>query len=220
MALSQSSLAGIPAHPAAEEELVLLAKRGDLAAQEALARRFRRPAYLLALQLLGNPDDALDVAQDSLLRFFTKLHRFQSGRPVQPWLLTIVRNRARDLMRRHRVRRAEPLAGDDDQTYRPELVDPGAGPDTHAHLAELRRKVWTALGKLSEAQKEILVLRDYQDLAYHEIAEVLGIPIGTVMSRLHRARASLALLLAEDYGPDREASGSAPRGAETRRTPS
>lgn len=190
------------APPLPEDELVSLAKEGDPSAWDELARRYRRPAYLLALQLLGNPDDALDVAQDALLRFFTKLHRFQDGRPVQPWLLAIVRNRARDLMRRRKVRRSEPLAGDDDQHYRPELVDPRLGPHRKAHQAELRRKVWQALGELSETQKEILVLRDYQDLSYSEIAEVLGIPIGTVMSRLHRARAAMARLLADEYGPD------------------
>jgi len=223
MVFSQGPIAAL-APTFAEEDLVIRAKRGDRAAQEELARHFRRPAYLLALQLLGNPDDALDVAQDALLRFFTKIHRFQTGRPVQPWLLTIVRNRARDLMRRRRVRRSEPLASQDDEHYRPELIEPSAGPETHAHLSELRRKVWQALGQLSAAQKEILVLRDYQDLSYSEIAETLGIPIGTVMSRLHRSRAALAQLLAGEYGPnagvpDGDETGKRPSGATRRSSP-
>jgi RNA polymerase sigma-70 factor (ECF subfamily) len=144
----------------------------------------------LALQLLGDPDDALDVAQDALLRFFSRLDRFQQERPVKPWLLAIVRNRARDLQRRRRVRRAEPLAGDA-ETYRPELVAPGEGPEGDLARRQLRRELWRMLGALAAPQREILVLRDYQDLSYAEIAQVLDIPIGTVMSRLHRARATL-----------------------------
>ena len=94
-------------------ELVALARRGDAEAREELARRCRRPAYLLALQLLRDPDDALDVAQDALLRVFTHLDRFEPGRSVQPWLCTIVRNRARDVQRSRRRRPLEPLAGED-----------------------------------------------------------------------------------------------------------
>ena len=101
-------VASVPEVPLGDRELVQRAKRGNRAAGEELAQRFRQPAYLLALQLLGNPDDALDVAQDSMLSFFTTLHRSNDNRPVKPWLLTIVRNRARDLMRRRRVRRTVP----------------------------------------------------------------------------------------------------------------
>lgn len=173
-----------------ESDLVLRARRGDEAAGNELAQRFRRPCYLLALQLLGNPDDALDVAQDSLLSFFAKLNRFEVERPVKPWLLAIVRNRAHDLMRRRKVRSAEPLPGDG-ETYRPELIDEDADPAGDFEQRELRARVWTALSALHESQREILVLRDYQDLSYAEIAAALDIPIGTVMSRLHRARASL-----------------------------
>lgn len=185
------------------------ARSGDDDAREELARRYRRPAYLLALQLMGNPDDALDVAQDALLRFFTRLDRFKPGRPIKPWLLAIVRNRARDLMRRRRVRRSEPLP-EDSPTYRPELIDPASSPEDDYRRHELRAKVWRALVEMPPAQREILVLRDYQDLAYAEIAEVLDIPIGTVMSRLHRARASLRSLLCDDYGPDESRERSAP----------
>jgi RNA polymerase sigma-70 factor (ECF subfamily) len=196
MVLSAPPVAA-PAMP--EGELVARARGGDRSAWDELARQYRRPAYLLALQLLGDPDDALDVAQDALLRFFTKLHRFRDERPVRPWLLAIVRNRARDLLRRKRVRRAEPLLSDE-ETYRPELVDPGDGPEDDFAQRQLRRELWQRLAAMPAAHREILVLRDYQDLSYAEIAQVLTIPIGTVMSRLHRARATLARLLARAPG--------------------
>jgi RNA polymerase sigma-70 factor, ECF subfamily len=207
MVLPQSPLA--PPLARQEGELLARARGGDGDAWNELAQRYRRPAYLLALQLLGNPEDALDVAQDALLRFFTRIHRFQAGRPVKPWLLAIVRNRARDLLRRRKVRRAEPLP-EDSPTYRPELVEPGTSPEEDYARHELRRKLWQALAAMPAAQKEILVLRDYQDLSYSEIAAVLAIPIGTVMSRLHRARASLRNLLCENYGPDQRRERSTP----------
>lgn len=176
-------------------ELVVLARRGDAEAREELARRCRRPAYLLALQLLGDPDDALDVAQDALLRVFTHLDRFSPGHALGPWLAAIVRNRARDLLRRRRRRPHEPLETDDGVPRR-EVIDRSPGPESSAALRELQARVWRALSELAEVHREILVLRDYQDLSYEEIAGVLRIPIGTVMSRLHRARKALGALLA------------------------
>ena len=184
---------------AAERDLVRRARSGDAEAREALALAHRREAYLLALQLMGNRDDALDVAQDALLRFFTTLDRFRADEPVRPWLYSIVRNRCRDLMRRGRVRRSEPIDAEPDR-WRPELVDAHADPHRDAERSQLRRRVWQALAQLTPEHREILVLRDYQDLSYEEIADVLRIPRGTVMSRLHRARRAIAGALALDGG--------------------
>jgi RNA polymerase sigma-70 factor (ECF subfamily) len=178
----------------AERELVRRARSGDADAREALVVAHRRAAFLLALQLLGNRDDALDATQDALLRFLTSLDRFHADQPVRPWLYTIVRNRCRDLMRRSRIRRSEPLESDEEH-WRPELVDDAADPELDARRAELRRRVFAALGQLGREHREILVLRDYQDLSYEEIAAVLGVPRGTVMSRLHRARKAIAAVL-------------------------
>lgn len=179
-----------PATTAGEAELVARARRGEPEARDELARRCRRPAYLLALQLLHDPDDALDVAQDSLLRLFAHLDRLHPGRPLKPWLAAIVRNRARDVLRRRRRRPVEPLESAEG-TPRPEAIDRSPGPELGAERRELQRRVWRALAALTPAQREILVLRDYQDLSYEEIAGVLRVPLGTVMSRLHRARKSL-----------------------------
>lgn len=187
---------------AGDGELVVRARRDDAAAAEVLARRCRRPAYLLALQLLRDPDDAMDVAQDALLRLFTGLHRVDPERPLRPWLFAIVRNRARDLLRRRRVRRHQPLAADDPEAG-VELVDHAPGPRADAERAELRLRVWRALAALSDPHREVLVLRDYQDLSYDEIAGVLRVPLGTVMSRLHRARRALKERLEADGGARR-----------------
>ncbi len=182
-----------------ETELVVQARSGVAEAREELARRYREPAYLLGLQLTGNREDALDVAQDALLRFFATLDRFQEERPVRPYLLRIVRNRAMDLWRRRRIRRAESL---DAGELPRQIADKRPGPEETTRRSELRRRVWRAVSDLAPAKREILVLRDYHDLAYAEIAKVLGIPIGTVMSRLHAARKALREILAADgFGP-------------------
>jgi RNA polymerase sigma-70 factor (ECF subfamily) len=183
--------------PEEASEVLGRAQAGDSQAREALAAQIRRPAYLLALQLVGNPEDAMDVAQDSMLSFFDTLHRFDRQRPVRPWLLTIVRNRARDLLRRRRVRKTEPLEA---ILEGPWLADQRKNPELETRQRELQRKIWQALRRLSSPRREIVVLRDFQGLKYAEIAQVLDIPVGTVMSRLHSARKNLRLVLENELG--------------------
>jgi RNA polymerase sigma-70 factor (ECF subfamily) len=176
-----------PGLPEDDQELVHRARRGDPAAREELGRRCRRAAYLLALQLLRDPEAAQDLAQDAVLSFFATLGRFRTGRPIEPWLYAIVRNRARDLARRRRARPTEPIERGDDLPPRP-ILDTAPGPEADTARRQLQALLWRALGTLTEPQREILVLRDYRDLSYEEIARVLDVPLGTVMSRLHRAR--------------------------------
>jgi len=167
--------------------VVVAAQQGDASACDTLARECQRAAFLFALQLTGNRDDALDVAQDALLRFFASLNRFDSSRPVRPWLLRIVRNLVHDRFRRSRVRRTQSMEGIDD-TPALDPVDPAEDPESGASRRELQHLLWDALQTLPQIHREVLVLRDYQDLSYGEIAKTLRIPQGTVMSRLHRAR--------------------------------
>ena len=196
MVLSNSVLPETSVH--VDVDLVRRARAGDRAAQGDLAQRHRRAMYVLALQLMGNPDDAMDVVQDALLRFFTNLHRFDNRRPVKPWLYQIVRNRAVDLFRRRKVRRHQSLDAVDDDGLCLQIRDASADPELDTARIQLRARIFRELGELSPKQREILVLRDYQDLAYAEIAETLNIPIGTVMSRLHGARKRLREVLKDD----------------------
>ena len=172
-----------------DRELLKRAQSGEDRARDELARRHRKSAYLLALQLLGNREDALDVAQDAMLRFFVHIDRVDPQRPVAPWLLRIVRNRAIDLKRRRYARRAGVTDSLEEIEY--QLVDRSRNPEREAVDAEMRSRLWRAVGRLPDAKREILVLRDFHDLSYAEIAETLEIPMGTVMSRLHAARLAL-----------------------------
>jgi RNA polymerase sigma-70 factor (ECF subfamily) len=166
------------------------AQAGETGARDRLARRCRRSAYLLALQLLGDPDQARDVAQDAMLRLFGRLDRLDPDRPVRPWLFRVVRNRVNDLWRRRQVRGSQPLEGPAGDLAA-QLRDPAGNPEESSRRRELRRHLWQALAGLPAAKKEILLLRDFHDLSYAEIADTLKIPVGTVMSRLHEARRTL-----------------------------
>jgi len=172
------------------EELLLRAKKGEASACDELARDHRQATYIFALQLVGNADDAMDLAQEAMLRFFSTLDRFQAGRAVRPWLFAIVRNLARDFWRRGKLRRHQSLDENVPDLSRA-LADPGANPEQATLAAERRHRLWRAVSLLPATKREILVLRDFHDLSYAEIAQVLRIPIGTVMSRLHAARKGL-----------------------------
>ncbi len=179
----------------AVRNLVLEAKQGSDAARDELARFLRDPSYYFALQLLGNRDDAMDVAQDSLIRFFGSLDRFDENRPLLPWIRRIVRNAVVDLQRRKTVRRAGSIDSDGFEGEALEILDEDADSSERAVDLERRRIVWRSVEGLSAQQREIVVMREYQDLSYQEIADLLEIPIGTVMSRLHRARLELRSLV-------------------------
>ncbi len=161
------------------------AQSGDAEARELLARSCQRSAYLFGLQLLRDREEALDVAQEATLRVLTSLSRFDTERPLRPWLLRITRNLVHDRWRRRRNRTEVALT--EEILAEPESVDP----ERRLERLERQRLVWRELAALPEDAREIVLLRDYRDLTYAEIAEVLGVPLGTVMSRLHRARARL-----------------------------
>ncbi len=139
-------------------------------------------AHALAIQIMGNSADAADAVQDALTTVLEKPDAYQAAKgPLKPWFMRMVRNRCIDLLRRRRPSSAEVEL----------LVDPAAGPEKEADLADRDRALKQALASLDPDQRQIVVLRDYMDLSYGEIADVLDIAPGTVMSRLHRARGAL-----------------------------
>ena len=166
------------------------AQAGDADAGDQLARHCQRQAYLFALQLTGNPDDALDVAQEALLRLFRTLARVDPTRPIRPYLLRIVRNLVWDQLRKRRVRKTHSLE-DGGRELVLDPPDPALGPEELTQRRELQTILWSQLSTLPARQREVVALRDYMGLSYSEIARALRIPVGTVMSRLHRGRARL-----------------------------
>lgn len=153
---------------------------------EALALPHMDAAYNLARWLSRSPTDADDIVQDAMLRAFRAFDQVR-GDNIRPWLLTIVRNcwrnRAGDVQRRGHT----PLPAEDD---RPLTFD-GPDPETQALRASESRRLEAMIATLPEDFRIVLILREMEDLSYREIAEATGAPIGTVMSRLARARALL-----------------------------
>lgn len=139
-------------------------------------------AHALATQLLGSSDAASDAVHDAFTAALSRPEAFDPAKgSLKVWFLRVVRNRCIDILRQRR-----PTDPDVD-----ELIDPMAGPEQQAEKAERVMQLHAALNALAPAQQEIILLRDYMDLNYADIARVLDIAAGTVMSRLHRARLAL-----------------------------
>jgi RNA polymerase sigma-70 factor (ECF subfamily) len=164
-------------------ELVRAAREGQSEAFGVLVTRYMRPSYLVALSVTGNPEDAEDVAQESFLVALKRMEDCRDPDRFGGWFLTIVRNRARNLLRRERLRRGE--------EFMPEISPGPGGPDEDLKRSEIREQVEQGLKGLSEIRGEVLLLHDLEGWKHREIAEKLEIPDGTVRSHLHFARKHL-----------------------------
>jgi RNA polymerase sigma-70 factor, ECF subfamily len=149
-------------------------------------------AYNLARWLMGSAEEADDVVQDAMMRALTYFSSFR-GTNARAWLLQIVRNTAYTALQARRASRAEPLAsGDEAGARRLELVDPGDDPEAALVRARDRSELDRLLAGLPLELRETVVLRELEELSYRDIAQITGAPVGTVMSRLWRARRQLA----------------------------
>jgi len=142
-------------------------------------------AHALAIQILGNVDDAADAVHDSFASVLSKPSAFDATKgPLKPWFFRVVRNRCLDMIRRRRGN--EPVE---------QLADAAPTPEERAVNEQRSARVAAALAKLPQDKREVIVLRDFLDLSYAEVADVLDIAPGTVMSRIHRARMELKEVL-------------------------
>ena len=175
-----------------DEAVLALVSRGDEAALGALYDRFGKPAYRLALRILRDPSLAEDAVQDAFLAVWRTAATYRPERAkASTWLLTLVHRRAVDLVRHEQRRRADPL----DETFEPA----GEGrTDDEAATREERRHVQAALSRLVPDQREALELAYYGGLSQTEIAERLGVPLGTVKSRMFSGLARLRDILGGD----------------------
>lgn len=177
-----------------ELRLVELAVAGDRDARRALFERFREPAYRVALRITRRDADALDVVQDSFIRAFARLGEFHGEAGFKTWLLRIVANRALDVLRARKVRLAVPLDAGDDAPG-PAVAAAVDPPGQGLEQAELAERLRQALDQLPPDQRAVFALYATGEMTYGQIAEAVGIPIGTVMSRLFHARRKLHELL-------------------------
>ncbi|HLF73121.1 MAG TPA: sigma-70 family RNA polymerase sigma factor [Anaerolineales bacterium] len=174
-----------------EALLVRSASEGDLEAFNRLVLKYQDLAYHHAYALLGDPAAAEDAAQDSFIRAFQNLSGFRGG-SFRAWILKIVTNTAYDLLRRSKRHPSLPLFPEDEYGEEIEspvwLADPGPSTPEIVEQKEFAQEIYRILDELPEAYRSVIMLVDLQGLDYEEAATTLSIPIGTVKSRLARAR--------------------------------
>ena len=176
-----------------EMELVRAAAGGDEAAFAELVRMYENKAYHLALRMCGNAEDANDVAQDAFLAAWRGLPSFRGEAGFSTWLYRLVSNAAIDHLRRTKHQRGNVSL--DDEELNLDAPDTAPGPLESAVEKELQQAVQDGLSQLGDDHRTVLIMREVQALSYEEIAHALGIDLGTVKSRISRARNSLRKIL-------------------------
>ncbi len=181
-----------------DEQLLVRLRDGDREWFGTLVRRYERELYGYLRRYLGDAELAADVFQNTFVAVFTKIQQYEPGRAVRPWLYAIATNQAIDSLRKQK-RRSErttdplPTGGDDAKarTLFELLASRESDPAELAVSDELSQQVRGAVDQLTDLHKQVIVLSYFQGFKYQDIAEVLGIPLGTVKSRLNSAMAKL-----------------------------
>ncbi len=184
---------------APDQALVQAAQKGDMGAFEELVARHRDKIYARAYSMMRNEDEAIDLSQEAWVKGWQRLGQFQGESSFGTWMTRIVINLCLDQLRKRKRERAESLEELDEESGGAERQMPAvtANPTAGLERVELRQRIDQALGQLSHEHRTALVLHEFEELEYKEIAKVMGCSIGTVMSRLFYARRKMAALLAD-----------------------
>jgi RNA polymerase sigma-70 factor (ECF subfamily) len=177
-----------------DADLIRRTQAGDIAAYGVLVERYRRKAYFGALAWIGHREEALDVTQEAFARGYQAIGRFDTALPFYPWLYRIVRNLCFSHLRKTAGKRPVSLSAtpkDDPDAPPMDVPDARFDPRSLAARSEVGETVWSAINALSARDREIIIMNHFLDMTYQETADALGIPIGTVMSRLYYARQRL-----------------------------
>jgi RNA polymerase sigma-70 factor (ECF subfamily) len=179
-------------------QLVKQAKRGDLQAYEELVARHRDKIYARAFSMMRNEEDAFDLSQEAWIKGWQRLKQFQGDSSFATWMTRIVINLCLDLMRKQKRQRAESIENLSEESGGVERQMPIDNPNPTEGLerAELRKRIDAAMEQLSEAHRTVLILHEFEQLEYKQIAKRMNCSLGTVMSRLFYARRRMASLMA------------------------
>ena len=181
-----------------EEQLIRRAQQGDNVAFEELLLLHQKKVYNLCLRMSANPDDALDLSQEAFLRAWRSLGQYQFEASFSTWLFRLTSNICIDFLRRKKRRQETSLTesyDDSDDGAEFSVPDAQPGPEQQAMTNETKIELARAMEQLSPEHREILQLRVIEDLQYEQIADILGVRVGTVKSRLARARLSFRKIL-------------------------
>ncbi len=178
-----------------EAETIQLAQSGNLAAFNRLVMSYQGLVYNVAFRVVGNTDAAADATQDAFIKAFKSIGQYRGG-SFKSWLLRIVSNTCYDQLRYNQRRPSEPLESDDiESDYAPHLLDPSTPPEKIVENQELSDMLQQAIAKLPPDQRLILVLSDIEGFNYQEISDITDLALGTVKSRLSRARQKMREIL-------------------------
>lgn len=184
---------------AEDPQLVRLAKQGDTGAFEELVARHRDKIYARAYTMMRNEEEALDLSQEAWIKAWQRLVQFQGDSSFATWMTRIVINLCLDQLRRQKRVRSESIdemdeeSGGVERQMEPVVINP----TERLERGELRQRIDAALQKLSHEHRTVLVLHEFEEMEYKEIAKTMGCSIGTIMSRLFYARRRMAGLLAD-----------------------
>lgn len=176
-----------------DAEALRRCREGDELAYRWIVERYQRQVYSLAMRMVRSAEDAEDLTQDTFVRMFKAIDRYDPNRPFAAWLMTIASRLCIDHIRRRKVRPL-PLVREEAGTTEEQTIDvedPGLRPDEIASYREEEKRAQSLIDSLPPHYRVVVLLRHQQDLSYEEIAESLNLPIGTVKARIHRARALL-----------------------------
>lgn len=182
-----------------EQELVTRAKAGDDGAFAQLMQANETRIYNLTLRMTGNPEDAMDLAQEAFLNAWRGLKFFKGDSAFSTWVYRLASNACIDHLRRKKRRQdiSQPMPVKDEDDSQPDIPDDRFQPEQELERQDLRRAVAAGLEQLSDEHRQVLVMREINGLSYQEIADVLDLEPGTVKSRISRARLSLRKILLE-----------------------
>lgn len=157
-----------------------------------LVQRYQRQAYLFARGMVGNADDAYDLSQEAFVRVHKHLSRFDSSYPFKVWFFHILSNLCKNHLRQRKKRQTVTTSTEMTETVAAPITQ---RPDIVFQKTEIQQKVWEGIAELPEKFREIIMLCHFQDMSYEQMARVLDIPRGSVMSRLYYARQKLRQIL-------------------------
>lgn len=174
------------------------AQRGDMRAFEELVARHRDKVYARAFSMIRNEEDAIDLSQEAWVKAWQRLKQFQGDSSFLTWMTRIVINLCLDKLRKMKRERAESIENLEEESGGVERQMPTVtvNPTERLERSELRQRIDKALGQLSYEHRTVLILHEFEDLEYKEIAKRMQCSIGTVMSRLFYARRKMAALMA------------------------
>lgn len=176
---------------ATDEQLIAKFQEGDEYAFDQIVRRYKEPLLNFVFRFIGNSIEAEDIVQDTFYRVYKNKHYYKEVAKFSTWIYTIASNLSKTELRRRRRRKFFSIHNDSSSEKEYELPDSKKGPESNANSIVTEKIIHNAINKLPSKFRQVIILRDVQEFSYEEIASIIKVPLGTVKSRVNRARLRL-----------------------------